>query len=213
MSIWTDPFADDYSSSFLPLFYFLDDFETYNRETTGKSGGRRPRGNKERSFSPRFDLRELPEGYELYGELPGVEQKDVEIEFTDSETLTIRGRVERPYKLPCHLCGSQKTGDAITEGAEQQQQSNQSTTQNGSEANKPGTQVATQNQNQPAQKRTQDEAKYLVAERRAGEFSRSFTFTDRIDPDGVKASMKNGILSIWVSKAKKPESRKVQISS
>jgi HSP20 family molecular chaperone IbpA len=39
------------------------------------------------------------------------------------------------------------------------------------------------------------------------------TFTDRIDPDGVKATMENGILSIWAPKAKKPKSRKVQISS
>ena len=212
MSIWTDPFADDYSSSFIPLFYLLDDFDTYTRENTGKSPGRRHRGSKERTFSPRFDVRELPDGYELYGELPGIDQKNVEIEFTDAQTLSIHGRVERPYTLPCHLCGGQKTGGAITEGGEKQQQQQQQQQQQ-SQASKSDTQVATQDQNKQVQNQSQDQAKFLVSERRVGEFARPFNFTEPIDQDGVKASMKNGILCIWVPKAKKPGSRKVQISS
>jgi HSP20 family protein len=207
--MWADPFVDDYKSSFLPLFYLLDDFDTYARETTGKGPGRRHRGHRERTISPRFDVRDLPEGYELYGELPGVDQKDVEIEFTDPQTLAIRGRIERPYTLPCNICGSQSTGGAITEGGEQQQQS---TTQNGSATSKSGTQLDTRDQNKQDQQ-DKDQVKFLVAERRTGEFSRSFNFTEPIDQDGVKANMKNGILRTWVPKAKKPASRKVQISS
>jgi len=45
-------------------------------------------------FRPKFDVKELNESYELHGELPGLEQKDVNIEWTDSNTLTISGRTE-----------------------------------------------------------------------------------------------------------------------
>ncbi len=51
-----------------------------------------------------------------------------------------------------------------------------------------------------------------MSERSVGEFSRSFSFPVRVDQDAVKASMKNGILSILVPKAKKHESRKIDIS-
>jgi len=47
-----------------------------------------------RSFQPRFDIREVGSNYELRGELPGVDGKDLEVEFTDAQTLVIRGRTE-----------------------------------------------------------------------------------------------------------------------
>lgn len=56
-----------------------------------------------------------------------------------------------------------------------------------------------------------EEAKYWVSERSIGEFSRTFTFPGRVDQDGVKASMKNGVLSIVVPKSKKAEGRKISI--
>lgn len=52
---------------------------------------------RESSFTPRFDLRELKDSYRLDGELPGVNQKDIDIEFTDSNTLSVKDYVEREY--------------------------------------------------------------------------------------------------------------------
>ena len=58
----------------------------------------------------------------------------------------------------------------------------------------------------------ESDERYWVSERRVGEFSRSFSFPTRVDQDQVMASMKNGILSILVPKAKKTEGRKITIS-
>ena len=163
-----------------------------------------------KTFSPKFDVKELPDAYELHGELPGIEQKDVEIEFTDSQTLTIRGRVERSYTSgtpPSNLVEGIKSSGSITEGGEQTT-SHKATVEDENEANKTSTSVATQEQ-KPEQ---QEQAKFWVSERSVGEFARSFSFPTRVDQDAVKASMKNGILSILVPKAKKHESRKIQIS-
>jgi len=61
--------------SFSSLFRLLDDFESVTRGAHGQRGGRHV------TFNPRFDVRETEAAYELHGELPGVERKDVQIEF------------------------------------------------------------------------------------------------------------------------------------
>ena len=53
--------------------------------------------------------------------------------------------------------------------------------------------------------------KYWVSERSVGEFHRSFSFPGRVDTDGVKASLKNGILHVTVPKSVHKESKRIQI--
>src|SRR4051812_10668631 len=69
-----------------PLFSLFDDTLNEVARTS-----RRVR----RSFAPRFDVKEEKESYHLEGELPGIDAKDVSIEFTDEHTLRIKGRSER----------------------------------------------------------------------------------------------------------------------
>jgi HSP20 family molecular chaperone IbpA len=55
------------------------------------------RSPQPRIFNPRFDIRETETAYELHGELPGVSKDNVHIEFTEPQTMSIRGRVERTF--------------------------------------------------------------------------------------------------------------------
>ena len=55
--------------------------------------------------------------------------------------------------------------------------------------------------------------RYWVSERSVGEFHRSFTFPGKVDQEAVKASLKNGILSVVVPKSTVKEARKIEISS
>jgi len=48
-----------------------------------------------RTFQPRFDVREEKDAFHLQGELPGIDQKDLQIEFVDQNTLVVRGRTVR----------------------------------------------------------------------------------------------------------------------
>ena len=48
-----------------------------------------------RAISPKYDLIELPDSFSLYREVPDVQQDDIEIEFTDPQTMTVRGHSER----------------------------------------------------------------------------------------------------------------------
>ena len=194
--------------SFTPLFRLLDDFDSYTKSTGGNGHHHR---SHMKTFQPRFDVKEVADAYELHGELPGIEQKDVEIEFNDAQTLTIRGRTERSYTsgtAPGNLVEGTKASGAITEGGEQT--TNHKATVEDEDAANDTTTSATAQEQKPQQ--PQKQAKYWVSERSVGEFARSFSFPTRVDQDTVKASMKNGILSIVVPKAKKHESRKVTIS-
>ncbi len=202
------------SSEFGPLFRLLDDYETH-RGTRG-SGGQGALQTM-RAFQPKFDVRETKDTYELHGELPGVDQRDIQIEFVDPHTLVIKGRIQREY----HSDGAQPqgriTGEANEQEQNQNQQSHKATVEDDAEESgkgKSGEQQVTkqdQGQKQVQKQGNESRAKYWVSERSVGEFHRSFGFPTRVDQDNVKASLKNGILNITVPKAPAHQAKRINI--
>jgi hypothetical protein len=77
------------AGEFAPLFRLLDDYDSH-RSSQGSF-------SSIRSFAPKFDVQEVKDAYHLDGELPGIDQKDIQIEFTNPYTLVIKGRTEREY--------------------------------------------------------------------------------------------------------------------
>lgn len=208
MSLFPRTFITDASpSSFHPLFRFFDEFDQYAQQVDRQSDRSGRHGNTSllKTFTPRFDVKEVKDGYELHGEFPGVDQKDIHIEFTDSNTLTIKGRTERHYSSgtpPTGFIEGEAAPAAITEKGH-----GHNVTVEDEGAENKSTAVT-----EPKPKRKEHaEEKFWVSERSVGEFSRSFSFPVGVDQDGVKATMKNGILSVLVPKAKKHESKKITI--
>jgi len=201
MSLFPRSFITDPSPTFTPLFRLLDDFDNYNRQTE------RATRTHLKTFTPKFDVKEVKDAYELHGELPGIEQKNVEIEFTDAHTLTVKGRSERTYTSGTPPAGFVEgpAAQGAIEGENGHKAHKATVEDEGAES----TEVA---KNEESTQPKEPEAKYWVSERSVGEFSRSFTFPTRVDQDNVHATMNNGILSIHVPKAKKHESRKITIS-
>lgn len=157
-----------------------------------------------RSFSPKFDVKEDASSYELHGELPGIEQKNVDIEFVDNNTLVIKGRTEREYTSSNNE--NDKGGKAAHNPTVEDEEAD----------GKPSTQVAKSGKNEGAVQKHKDQPayRYWVSERSVGEFQRTFSFPGKVDRDAVKASLKNGILTVVVPKVKKEaESRKIVIGS
>ncbi|KAI2722763.1 uncharacterized protein N7518_007188 [Penicillium psychrosexuale] len=77
------------SGDFAPLFRLLDDYDDHRSARSQAAV---------RSFTPRFDIRESEGAYHFDGELPGIAQKDIDIEFSDPQTLVVKGRTERDYE-------------------------------------------------------------------------------------------------------------------
>lgn len=204
----------DTSSSFHPLFRLLDDFDNYSRHGQGKRNG-----PGLPTWQPKFDIRETADAYELHGELPGMVKENVNIEFTDPQTMHIRGRVERTYTAGTAPHGGHledgNTRSAVTEGGEEHQRRNshQATVEDENAAkNSEHQQVTSTNTDGSSKKQSADKAKYWLTERSIGEFSRSFSFPTRVEQEGVSANLKDGILSVTVPKAKKHEARRIAIN-
>ncbi len=60
---------------------------------------------------------------------------------------------------------------------------------------------------------TQEGVSYHRRERDAGKFSRSITLGDRINPDKVEASLKNGVLTIKIGKAEEAKPKQITIKA
>jgi HSP20 family protein len=58
-----------------------------------------------------------------------------------------------------------------------------------------------------------DEDRIYRRERVAGEFSRTLTLPDSVDPDKVKAEYKNGVLRVSLEKAEPAKARQIKIQS
>lgn len=191
--------------SLTPLFRLLDDFDTYRGTSATPARRAGVTGLTTKTFNPKFDVKEVADHYELHGELPGIEQKDVEIEFTDAQTLSIHGRSERSYEAgtpPAGLLGAAPEQGRITEAETHRATVADEEAEKAKEAG----QVAPVKEKEPRER-------FWVSERSVGEFSRSFHFPTKVDQEAVKASIKNGILSIIVPKAQaKAGTRKIQIS-
>jgi HSP20 family protein len=172
-----------------------------------------PRHHKPQTFTPRFDVTEVGNAYELYGELPGIEQSDVTIEFSDTQTLVIKGKIERPTTTV-----EAPQPEATTEAETTSEKSHNPTVEDEyDEADTPlatssSTATVTENEKPQQPEAQTPKPKFWVAERRVGSFARSFSFSQRIDQDAVQASLKNGILHIVVPKSQKPVKVVVNVS-
>jgi len=202
------------------LFRLMDDYASLVNRSFANSPSL---AQSVRSFQPRFDMKENKDSYELHGELPGVAQKDINIEFTDANTLSIRGRTEtvreegrRPTALLESQAGThqKKLADAETESTASSNKSHQPTVEDEDSGTVASTKPADASTSQEVSKNQQaetDKSNYWISERSVGSFARSFSFPQRVDQDAVKASLKDGILSIVVPKAQAPAKRRIQI--
>ncbi|SPJ90989.1 probable heat shock protein 30 [Fusarium torulosum] len=191
-------------TSFTPLFRLLDDFDSYSRQDQGQNGTRRSGLSH---WQPKFDIRETGEAFELHGELPGMSKENVQIEFTEPQTMQIRGKTERTY-----TAGTPPA--AFIEGNKEHKNSHHATVEDEKEAatHETSTEVTKhEEQSKEAEKKPTDQSKYWLTERTVGEFSRSFNFPTNVDQENVTAKFKDGILSIVVPKAKKHESRRITV--
>jgi len=157
------------------------------------------------SRTPSFDVKETKDAYIVEGDLPGVEQNDISIEFVDNSTLTIRACTEQVHEEGTKP-DANGTGQ-VTSGALKDSKGTAAEAMSGSiiEAGDQALLPADQS-HQPT---------YWVRERRVGQFQRSIYFPTNIDREDVKANLKNGVLSVTVPKTSQTEKKpkKIEIDS
>ncbi|KAE8131864.1 putative heat shock protein class I [Aspergillus pseudotamarii] len=197
-------FLPNFSSDFAPLFDLLDD---YNVRQACRP---KPRTTPVRSFTPRFDVYELNNNYHLNGELPGVNQASIDIEFIDPHTLVIKGRVERRYRDSASNTNDQAEVPNDASSVKSLQPTVEDEDEGANDAASAGSSTKSSEQ-VDVQEQTKPRYKYWITERPIGEFHRAFTFPTRIDQDTVKATLKDGILSVIVPKEPAPTLKKIRV--
>lgn len=162
------------------------------------------------SFTPNFDVKETKDSYVLDGEIPGVKDKSsLDLSFVDANTLVIKGRVERTSESG----NPSSDTTTVTEPTEKEATTNYHAPSVEAEEGETNTSSAvTKSQTSNEIEKKEDGDKYWVRERYVGEFQRAFSFPQSVDHDAVKASLKDGILSIVVPKKLGPDgARKINI--
>lgn len=193
------------------------------------------------SFNPRFDVREVENGYELKGEMPGVDHGDLQIEFEDERTLVIRGSTKREFTdsnvkvvdaaealKAVEGAADTTNDDAASVHSDKSSNYRKASVEDdyvdaGAEATDKTTAAETEKPTTttdaadstdkvaPAPEQQEPQFRYWVNERSVGEFERRFAFPGRVDQDAVTASLKNGILSVVVPKIVDKAARKIEI--
>ena len=224
--MFTTPFFPRFNpvgSDIAPLFRLLD-----SAMTDLVPSSRQP---VRQTFTPRFDIREAGATYELQGELPGIERRDLDIEFLDEQTLVIRGRTgtetsetnESPEAVQSAKAledeavndnASEKSANYKKASVEEEEYVDAGAEREASEGAKTPSSPSAEAAVEPeAKKDAKPSFKYWVSERSIGEFERRFTFPERVnvDANAVKASLKDGILSVVVPKVATREPRRINI--
>jgi HSP20 family protein len=199
---------------FPPLFRLSDELDRAVRVQACVPQARR-------SVQPRFDVRESGEAYELLGELPGLDSEDVNIEWSDDNTLSISGNRERRRQVssndkPTAATEAEAEADSDFVDVASEHSSSDSYKKptveddladgvaNPTEPEAPESEVA---KPAPAEK-----PEFWYTERSYGSFRRTFKFSQRVEQDAVSATLKNGVLSIVVPKAKAREPKRITIN-
>lgn len=187
MSLFTPRSMQHGAPGFSSLFRMLDDFEKYAHHYIPSSmgGSMIPSSSSIETCTPKFDVAEHDKNYTLQGELPGVPPENVNIEFTDPQTLVVSGHAERE-----HTEGDPSLAKGMIE-------------ERGSKKNMEG--------KKGESKEDSGKTKYWLRERSFGEFSRVFSFPTSVDQDKVEAKFNHGVLDITVPKMEKKGTHKIEI--
>jgi len=219
-------FFPHFQQGFSPLFRLADEIDRASRTNSCGPAAAAARQQRTSVFLPRFDVKETKEAYQLTGELPGVDQSNINIEWADQKTLVISGSTEsqtthtnapEAATTPAAVASDDDAATSETASAHYRKPSVEDDGQDFVDVEKPGSETETaateEEPKAPAEaEKKQDTGRYLFTERASGSFKRVFKFPGYVDHDNVQASLKNGVLAITAPKAKPVEPRRIVIS-
>jgi HSP20 family protein len=136
-------------------------------------------------FRPSVDVVENEKNYVIEAEVPGMKKDDLSVEFLDDGTLIMKGKIEQGTA-------------ASNEGMRTVDTSGTTTEFTGTDTSSDVVAAETSGPVSTGTKPT-----FWTSERVRGHFQRSFQFPGKIDPENVKASYKDGLLSIVVPKVER----------
>jgi len=185
------PFMNLFNDTFSQLDRLTNDMNTHFTETLG------PDWQKSLTRAPKVDIKETDKAYIIEGELPGVERKDIKLDWVDDNTLVLKSESRAEKVSQPQLEGSQAQGRIEGGGAKTNdvQMSGANKDAAGGENS-----VTTTNASQDVAKPTEQKPIHHLTERSFSSYQRVFHFPGEVKHDDVKASLKNGVLTVTIPK-------------
>jgi HSP20 family molecular chaperone IbpA len=158
------------------------------------------RGFRHDAFVPDFDLRETAEAYFLEGEFPGAAGREsVAIKWIDGKTLHVEGRIDKTdLKKEWSARAGERSSAEDHDGA--------SYATPAKPANAEWEEVAVHKGEEAGDgghSGKEDGTRTWLSERRAGLYTRTFSFRNAVDADGTQARLSHGLLRVKVPKLDK----------
>lgn len=155
----------------------------------GRQGGRYRSlmgSGSESNYIP-IDLSETEQAYILHAELPGLNERDIEVSITGSNMLVIQGH-------------KQQSWESGQQGGQQQGQRGGQGTSGTTGSGMSGSQ-------------SERQARYHVTERSYGQFIRSIELPQNVDRDRISAEFSRGLLTVTLPKTAESQrqQRKIEV--
>lgn len=192
------PFMNLFNDTFSQLDRLTSDMNSHFTETLG------PDWQKSLTRAPKVDIKETDKAYIIEGELPGVERKDIKLDWVDDSTLVLKSesrteKVSQPQLEGSQAQGRIEGGDAKTSNDVQMSGANK----DAAPAADGEKSVTTTNASQDVAKPTEKKPIHHLTERSFSSYQRVFHFPGEVKHDDVKANLKNGVLTVTVPKVVK----------
>lgn len=163
--------------------------------------------------TPKFDVQETDANYVLEGELPGVAKADINLTWADDNTLVLKTQTNTVKETTNKHSG--EPSKQIAQTTESSAPAGNLPTEMSMSGANPDTDSSTNagasTENDNALAKTNDtstdvstpapaRSTYHLTERTHSTFQRVFSFAGAVKHDDVKASLKNGVLTVNVPK-------------
>jgi HSP20 family molecular chaperone IbpA len=183
-------------SPFASLYYLLKSFENYAIQNSPFSNTKETEMDL---WHPKFELGEASDSYKLYGELPGLRKDNLCVEFTHPQTLLVRGKFEFPPTNDHTRVSRGESGAAKGAKANLKEPLASTTNENSAHTSQ---QLSEEDLKAVGEESSDSKIIHSLRDWRRGEFSRTFNFSVPIAPDAATATLRDGILTVFVPKAK-----------
>lgn len=197
---FSQPFQSLFNDTFAQLDRLSADLDSHLSQAFDRSSDNS--WQKLLTSTPKFDVQETEAAYILEGELPGLAKADISLDFVDDHTLVLKTQTSTFNQKP-QLSEQQKPEISDIDSATGNSATEMSGAHINSDAAKnddPTDAAVTKAANEGTDVAPAAIPKYHLTERTRSTFQRVFSFPGEVKHDEVKASLKNGVLTVTVPK-------------
>lgn len=202
---FSQPFPSLFNDTFNQLDQLSSELDYHLAQTFG-SQDQATNWQRLLTSTPKFDVKETAAAYILEGEIPGVSKSDISLTWADDNTLVLKTQTStfmehNPNPTPAATIEQKSEFASSSNDAEISPAEMSSADPDATKSENTDSAIAkTRDQSTDVAKSAPASPTYHLTERTHSKFQRVFSFAGQVNHDEVKASLKDGVLTVTVPK-------------